>query len=371
MSLSENDRAAEIAIEPLLQEEPGRHTILPLRYHVAWKWYKVIEGLLWPAQDADLSTDSMHWKNVLSAGDRAFYKPIFGVFGPGDEKITENLDRFLKLFKVKEMRFFYDIQGVNEHAHSEAYSLQITAIFSDEEQDELFNSIETMPIVGKMMRWVDKWIASSEPVGTCMTAFAFFEGGIFQGLFMAIQLLKERNVMPGVTMLNELISRDEGVHCKAACEILQAYIVNKPTKKRVHQIMQEAVSLFDELIDTCCNAAREAMGLPANAPCPVKMVTEKDMKQYARFIFDQVAIDLGYSALFQVENPYPESVKLSLNGVQKTNFFEHLPTQYSVVIDYSFNASLKNVRLTSLGKPKRGFKSVLPKCSASLLRMAA
>ena len=357
-------------VEPLLQEEPGRHTILPLRYPVVWKWYKTIEGLLWPAQDAVLSIDTLHWKNVLTPGDRAFYKPIFGVFGPGDEKITENLDKFLSQFKVKEMKYFYDIQAVNEHAHSEAYSLQITAIFPEQEQEELFNSIETMPIVGKLMGWVDKWIASTEPIGTCMVAFAFFEGGIFQGLFMAIQLLKERNVMPGVTMLNELISRDEGVHCKAACEILKAYIVNRPSKERVHQIMQEAIELFDELIDGACNDAREAMGLPPSAPCPVKMVTEKDMKQYARFIFDKVAEDLGYSPLYQVKNPYPESVKLSLNSVLKTNFFENLVTQYSAEIDYSFAATLKNVQLTSLGKPRQGAASLV-KCSASLLRMAA
>lgn len=335
--------------EPLTLEEVGRHTILPIRYPDIWAMYKTMEGCYWPAHDPDLSVERSHWLNRMSPGDRAYYKHVFALFGPADEKITKNLDeRFLAEFAVKEVQYAYGAQRVNEQAHSESYSLQIAAVF-EEDQDEIFRAAETMPVIRKLMEWVDRWICSDEPLGTRVAAFAFFEGGMFQGLFMSLQLLKERNVMPGVTMLNELISRDEGLHCLLACLLLNNHIQNRPSQERVHQIMTEAVSLFDEFLAVACGAAREAEGLPADAPCPVKYITDDKMQRYVRSVFDAVAIDMGYSKLFGAENPYPESVKLSLNGVGKVNFFERLPTQYSIDINLTFQAHFGRVRGKTFG----------------------
>jgi len=322
--------------EPLTIEEVDRHTILPIRRPDIWAIYKTIEGLYWPAHEPDLSLERNHWLNRMTAGDRAYYKYVFAIFGPADEKINKNLDdRFLNEFKSKEVMYAYGAQRVNEQAHSESYALQISAVF-DDEQDEVFRAAETMPVVTKLMKWVDSWICSDEPLGTRVCAFGFFEGGIFQCLFMSLQLLKERNIMPGVTMLNELIARDEGVHCALACLILRNYIANRPSMEQVHQIMAEAIAIVDELIDTACSDARKAEGLPPSAPCPVKFISEDKMKCYARSVFDSVAVDMGYPKLFGVENPYPEAAKLALNGVLKTNFFENDPTQYSIDIDFTF-----------------------------------
>jgi ribonucleoside-diphosphate reductase subunit M2 len=343
---------AGLRAEPLTIKEVGRHTILPIRYPDLWQAYKTIEGLYWPATDPDLSLENSHWLNRMTPGDRGFYTPIFALLGPADEWINENLDeRFLREFQVKEVLYAYGAQRVNEQAHSESYSRQIQAVFG-EDQAEIFQAADTMPIVAKIKAWVDRWVCSDEPLGTRVAAFAFLEGGIFQGLFMALQLLKERNIMPGVTMLNELIARDEGIHCLLACMVLNNHIQNRPSQERVHQIMTEAVSLFDEFLEYACGEARRAEGLSDSAPCPVKFVTEDKMRLYVRSVFDAVSADMGYSKLFGAENPYPESVKLSLNAVLKANFFEHMPTAYSIDINFIFQARIEKIQgKTFAGRP--------------------
>lgn len=340
--------------EPLTVDDEDRATILPLEHPDIWMWYKMFEGLFWPVGDADLSFDAIHWRKNMTPGMRAYYKHVLAMFGPADEMITRNLEtRFLREFAVKEVCYAYTAQKMNEQVHSEAYSRLIEAIFTDEERDDMFNAVKTMPIIGKMMKWVDKWICSDEPLGTRVAAFAIFEGGLFQGQFLSIQLLKEQNIMPGMTTLNELISRDEDGHCAFACYLLNNYIENRPSEETLHHIVMEATNLFDEFIQSACDAAREAEGLPASAVCPVPSVTEEMMGTYVRMVMDTVCVDMGYNKLFKAKNPYPEAVKLSLNSVLKTNFFEHLATQYNIDVDYSTPASVKNITTRSFVTPGR------------------
>lgn len=332
---------ADPAFEPVTLENPRRH--LPIMEGLLrkelWDWYKKMEALSWSAQESDFALDYDHWTKHMSAGDRAFYKHIFALFGPADEKILRNIaERFTSEFAWTEITYFYRQQAQNEGVHSESYAQQIGALFRGDELLEMCAAVERMPVVTKLMKWVDDWIGSAEPLAVRLAAFAFFEGVVFQGMFMAIQLLKERNILPGVTTYNELIARDEGTHCLYACMLLTKYVRNRPEVAKVHRILAEVMTLVDEFFETAVRAAAEAEGLPPDAPCPVKFITLEKMHQYVRNVADAVCADMGYPPLYRVENPYAEATKLSQNNVLKVNFFEHVPTQYNKQVDFTFGA---------------------------------
>lgn len=347
-----------------MQEEEDRLLVLPVVYTRIWFWYKTIEGLMWPAQDsvAALADDRGHWNNVLTAGDRGYYTPIFAMLGPADEYITRNIDeRFVKEFKPKEFQYLYTALRQHEQSHSESYSLQIMTIFEGDALARVMEAGKNMPAVGAIYEWVDQWICSDAPLAHRLVAFAFFEGGMFQGLFMSIQQLKERNVMPGVTMLNELISRDEGTHCSVAADVKREFTDPRslPSQELVNTLMTEAVRLMDDFFQFCCDEARKAEGLPDDAPCPVRGITEDKMRRYVRSVFDAVAQDLDYTPLFGVKNPYPESVKLSLNRVAKTNFFEHRPSQYNNNYDVNVRFDPADVSAAVPGAAARDLGALL------------
>lgn len=350
MALERFSPEREVTEEYLTVEEEDRPTLLPLRYEDIWAWSKLFESLIWTFGETDLSRDRPDWEHALSAGDRAYYRMAIGMAGVADEMVTKNLrKRFLDDFAVKEVVSVFTVQALHELVHSESYSRTIEAIFVEEEQAELFNAIKTMPVVGKIMAWVDRWICSKDPIGVRLAAFATFEGGMFQGLFLSIQLLKERGVMPGITMLNELIQRDEGNHCLFGCFLLTKHIVNRPSKEQVYQIMGEGIALMDEFFTTACNDAKIAEGLPITATCPVRNISEARMHTYVRSVFDAVCSDMGYTMMYKVLNPYPETAKLTLNEVLKTNFFEHLVTQYNLNVDYQFSPQLDRCQVIGFG----------------------
>jgi len=332
--------------EPVTVENPDRHLpIMPeLMRQDLWKWYKQMESMTWTAQESDLSEDRDDWDNEMSAGDRAFYEHIFALFGPADEKIMRNIaERFTSEFKWTEIVYFYRQQAQNEGVHSESYAQQIGALFDGERLKKMCCAVEQMPVVKKLMQWVDDWIGSDESLATRLAAFAFFEGVVFQGMFMSLQLLKERNLMSGVTTYNELISRDEGRHCAFACMLFRVYMRNTPPQDKVHRILGEVMSLVDEFFRTAIDAAKLAEGVSrdklSSAPCPVIHITFEKMIRYVRHVADNVCVDMGLERLYNVSNPYPESSKLALNSVLKTNFFEDIVTQYNSSVDYAFNSN--------------------------------
>lgn len=334
-------------VEPVAVEEEDRHTLLPLRHPRIFKRYKRLEHLTWVAQEVDLSLDRLHFDTYLNAGERELYKYVFGMFGPADEKIMRNLgERFLREFKLLELQYYFRQQAQNEQVHSESYSLQILTLFDDDQ--DVFNAVLNLPVIGKMMNWVDTWIGSTKPLATRTVAFGLFEGGMFQPMFLLIQLLKVRNIMPGVTTLNELINRDEGDHCENACALLREDLVHKPSQEEVNRIVQEVVDLLDEFFDEAIGAAKRAMGLGEEDPCPVQNVSAERMRQYVRHVNGVVVARMGYKDPYGVPNPYPEADALSRNGVAKTNFFEAITTQYSHDVNYTFRAAPARCRNVSI-----------------------
>ncbi|XP_069477552.1 ribonucleoside-diphosphate reductase subunit M2 B isoform X2 [Ambystoma mexicanum] len=264
--------------------------------------------------EVDLTKDLPHWEKLKSE-EKYFISHILAFFAASDGIVNENLvERFSQEVQVAEARCFYGFQILIENIHSEMYSLLIEAYIKDPQQrDFLFNAIETMPCVKKKAEWAMRWIADRQSTfGERVVAFASVEGIFFSGSFAAIFWLKKRGLMPGLTFSNELISRDEGLHCDFACLMFQ-YLVNKPTAQKVTDIVLNAVKIEKEFLTEA---------LPVNL---IGMNCEL-MKQYIEFVADRLLVELGCPKVFQVENPFDFMENISLEG--KTNFFEKRVSEY-------------------------------------------
>lgn len=300
--------------EPLLKKNPRRFVIFPIQYPDIWKMYKKAQASFWTTEEVDLTKDLAHW-DKLKSEEKYFISHVLAFFAASDGIVNENLvERFSQEVQVAEARCFYGFQILIENIHSEMYSLLIETYIKDpQERDFLFNAIETTPCVRRKAEWALQWIADKKSTfGERVVAFASVEGIFFSGSFAAIFWLKKRGLMPGLTFSNELISRDEGLHCDFACLMFQ-YLVNKPRVERVTEIVLNAVRIEQDFLTEA---------LPVNL---IGMNCEL-MKQYIEFVADRLLVELGFSKVFLVENPFDFMEHISLEG--KTNFFEKQVSEY-------------------------------------------
>eukprot|EP00854_Cymbomonas_tetramitiformis_P020431 gene20431-24472_t len=207
-----------MVFEPLLEENDDRFTMFPINHNDIWEMYKKAEASFWTAEEVDLSTDLKHWEG-LTDDEKHFISHILAFFAASDGIVLENLGvRFMKEVQVPEARAFYGFQIAIENIHSEMYSLLIESFIKDKAQKQhLFRAIQTIPCVQKKADWAMKWIGSDSTFAERLLGFACVEGIFFSGSFCSIYWLKKRGLMPGLTFSNELISRDEGLHCDFAC----------------------------------------------------------------------------------------------------------------------------------------------------------
>uniref|UniRef100_A0A1B6F8Z5 ribonucleoside-diphosphate reductase n=1 Tax=Cuerna arida TaxID=1464854 RepID=A0A1B6F8Z5_9HEMI len=301
-------------LEPLLRENPRRFVVFPIEYHDIWKMYKKAEASFWTAEEVDLSKDIPDWER-LNDNERHFISHVLAFFAASDGIVNENLvERFSQEVQVTEARCFYGFQIAMENIHSEMYSLLIdTYIHDPKERDFLFNAIETMPCVKRKADWALQWIASETATfGERIVAFAAVEGIFFSGSFASIFWLKKRGLMPGLTFSNELISRDEGLHCDFAC-LMFKHLVQKPSEERVKDIIREAVVIEQEFL---------------TAALPVSLIGMNCdlMKQYIEYVADRLLFELQCSKIYHSENPFDFMENISLEG--KTNFFEKRVGEY-------------------------------------------
>uniref|UniRef100_A0A8D0BFV5 Ribonucleoside-diphosphate reductase subunit M2 n=1 Tax=Salvator merianae TaxID=96440 RepID=A0A8D0BFV5_SALMN len=230
--------------EPLLRDNPRRFVIFPIQYHDIWQMYKKAEASFWTAEEVDLSKDIQHWES-LKPEEKYFISHVLAFFAASDGIVNENLvERFSQEVQVTEARCFYGFQIAMENIHSEMYSLLIDTYIKDSKEREfLFNAIETLPCVKKKADWALRWIGDKQAsYGERVVAFAAVEGIFFSGSFASIFWLKKRGLMPGLTFSNELISRDEGLHCDFAC-LMFKHLVHKPSEERVREIITNAVRI--------------------------------------------------------------------------------------------------------------------------------
>ena len=302
--------------EPLLAPDDNRFVTFPIKYNDIWDMYKKQVECFWRAEEIDLTKDLAYWE-TLEQGEKHFVSMILAFFAASDGIVLENLaSRFMCDVQVSEARAFYGFQIAMENIHSETYSLLIETYIKDkEEKSKLFNAIENFPCIKKKSDWAQKWIHDNRSsFATRLVAFACVEGIFFSGAFCSIYWLKKRGLMPGLTFSNELISRDEALHCEFAV-LLYSKLVKKIDKARIHEIIKEAVEIETEFI---CEAL----------PCKLIGMNSELMTQYIKFVADRLSTQLGYKKIYGLQNPFDFMELISLEG--KTNFFEKRVGEYSL-----------------------------------------
>jgi ribonucleoside-diphosphate reductase subunit M2 len=303
-------------IEPLLTPDDNRFVMFPIKYQDIWDMYKKQVDCFWRAEEIDLTKDFSQWE-ALNADERYFISMILAFFAASDGIVLENLaSRFMNEIQVSEARAFYGFQIAMENIHSHTYSLLIETYIKDKvEKNRLFNAIDNFPCIKKKSDWAQKWIHDNRSsFATRLVAFACVEGIFFSGAFCSIFWLKKRGLMPGLTFSNELISRDEALHCEFAV-LLYSKMVKKIDKSRIHEIIKEAVEIETEFI---CDAL----------PCRLIGMNSDLMTQYIQFVADRLCVQLGYKKIYNVSNSFEFMNLISLES--KTNFFERVVSEYAL-----------------------------------------
>ncbi len=296
------------SIEPILQDNPNRFVLFPIQHDDIWNFYKKSEASFWTAEEIDLHQDLSDWENKLSDDEKHFIKHVLAFFAASDGIVNENLaDNMVTDVQYTEAKFFYGFQIMMENIHSETYSLLIDTYIKDNaDKDYLFNAIEHMPCVAKKAEWALRWIDNGS-FAERLIAFAAVEGIFFSGSFCSIFWLKKRGLMPGLTFSNELISRDEGMHCDFACLLYNEHIVNKLDKSVIQGMITDSVEIEKEFVSDALPVG--LIGMNSDLMC-----------QYIEFVADRLLESLGNDKVYNVENPFPWMELISLQGT--TNFFE-------------------------------------------------
>ncbi|MCB9284098.1 MAG: ribonucleotide-diphosphate reductase subunit beta [Lewinellaceae bacterium] len=295
-------------VEPILKENPNRFVLFPIQHNDIWAYYKKAEASFWTAEEIDLSNDLSDWDGKLTSDERHFIKHILAFFAASDGIVNENLaENFVSEVQYTEAKFFYGFQIMMENIHSETYSLLIDTYIKDaKEKDYLFNAIEHLDCVKKKAEWALRWIKNGS-FAERLIAFAAVEGIFFSGSFCSIFWLKKRGLMPGLSFSNELISRDEGMHCDFACLLYNDHLEQQLPAETVANIIKDAVSIEKEFVSDAIPVA--LIGMNADLMC-----------QYIEFVADRLLSALHLPKIYKVENPFPWMDLISLQG--KTNFFE-------------------------------------------------
>lgn len=286
-----------------------KYVLFPIEQEEVWKMYKKAQNSFWTVEEVDLADDRQHWNERLNSDERHFISHVLAFFAASDGIVVENLAvRFMSDFEAPEIRCFYGFQIAIENIHSEMYSLLIDTLVPE---GNLFNAITTIPTVARKAQWALKWISSDVPLAERLIAFAAVEGIFFSGSFCAIFWLKKRNLMPGLCFSNELISRDEGLHCDFAC-LLVKQLATKPLS--IESIIREAVSIE-------CEFVTDAL--------PVSLIgmNATQMTQYIEFVADRLVVELGYPKIYHRTNPFDWMELISLQ--LKSNFFERRVGEYA------------------------------------------
>lgn len=303
-----------MATEPILVENKDRFVLFPITHGDIWQMYKKAEASFWTAEEVDLSSDLQDWNQKLNEDERYFIKHVLAFFAASDGIVNENLAvHFLQEVQYPEARCFYGFQVMIENIHSEMYSLLIDTYIRDvTEKDRLLRAIDTVPCIGKKAEWALRWISQGS-FAERLIAFAAVEGIFFSGSFCSIFWLKKRGLMPGLSFANELISRDEGLHCDFACLLYTAHMQNRLSDAEVQRIICDAVAIEKEFVSESLPV--RLIGMNADLMC-----------QYIEFVADRLLLALGSTKAFNAANPFDFMELISLQG--KTNFFERRVGEY-------------------------------------------
>jgi ribonucleoside-diphosphate reductase subunit M2 len=301
--------------EPILAPTPDRFSAFPIKYPDLWKMYKTAIASFWTPEEVSLRDDVVQWESRLDDNERHFISHILAFFATADGIVNENLAaNFSVEVQLPEARAFYAYQMYAESIHAETYGLLIDGLIRNaSERDRLFRAMQDIPCVRTKATWALKWFDRRRPFAERLIAFACVEGILFSGSFCAIYWLKKRGLMPGLSLSNEFISRDEGMHQTFACT-LYSHIKHRASQHRILEIVREAVEDEKEFI---CEAI----------PCNLIGMNAALMSEYVEYVADRLVMQLGYDKAFGTANPFPWMEMISLSG--KTNFFEATVSEYA------------------------------------------
>jgi ribonucleoside-diphosphate reductase subunit M2 len=289
--------------------------MFPIRYDDVWRMYKTQVDCFWRVEEVDLSKDMRDWQR-LTADEKHFISMVLAFFAASDGVVMENLSqRFMKDIQVSEVRAFYGFQIMMENIHSEMYSLLIDTYIQGQDKAKLFDGIRNYPCIAKKADWAKKWIGDNRSsFATRLLGFACVEGIFFSSSFASIYWIKKRGLMPGLTLSNEFISRDEALHTEFAV-LLYSKLEKKLTKKRIHEIIREATEIEKEFITE-------------SLPCRLIGMNAILMCQYIEFVADRLALQLGYDKIYGSTNPFEFMELISVES--KVNFFERTNSEYAL-----------------------------------------
>lgn len=304
--------------EPILKESLMRFVMRPSRpeYPELYAMFKKHQALQWTTEEIDLGQD--RWSDLDPAA-KHFISRVLAFFAASDGIVNENINcNFADEVQCWEARSFYDMQAYIERVHAETYSILIETLVDDrEEQESLFNAIVDDPSIKRKAAWATKWMdRDAHCFAERIVAFAAVEGIFFAGSFAAIFWIKKqlrKYKLPGLCFSNDLISRDENLHCLFAC-MLYSMLEHKLTKERVYEIIQEAVDAEIQFITESVDVEMIDM-------------SPSQMAQHIRYMADYLLKQLGYPALYNVKEPFDWFEMISVEG--KTNFFEKRVGEYS------------------------------------------
>lgn len=314
--------------------EEGRITLFPIRNPAIWEYRKKLEGLHWVVEEVDMTQDEDDWNTRMTAEEKHFVKYIIGLFSVFDNLVISNLkSNFAKRFRCMEVEAVLSAQEDQEWVHVEAYMLQAQALFKGRELEEVLAASKTLPAVAAAVAWASKYLDPAIGDGEALVAWAFVEGVIFSGLFAGLQWLRERNLLPGTTLFNTFIARDEGRHCMFSCHLARHELDarHRAPVTTAHAIAREAAEVTRRF-------AREAL------PAPLREMNAELLQAYNLFQANDALALMDYPAAFPTAaNPFPFMVKLSLNEVAKTNFFEKRSGAYggpvAKAVEFGLNTS--------------------------------
>jgi ribonucleoside-diphosphate reductase beta chain len=300
-------------MEKILVENPDRFVIFPIQHNDIWEYYKTHQAAFWTAEEIDLTNDIRDWEN-LSDNERYFIKNILSFFAASDGIVNENLaENFLKEVQYPEAKFFYGFQLMMENIHSLMYSLLIDTYINDpKEKDECFHAIDKLPAVQKKAEWALRWIENST-FQERLVAFAAVEGIFFSGSFCSIFWMKSRGIMQGLCNANSLIFKDENLHTDFAIHLLNNHVDERPTDKRIKEILLSALEIEKEFITESLPVS--LIGMNSNL-----------MKQYLEFVVDGLLVKFGLKKEFNVEQPFKFMEQIAVET--KGNFFESRTVEY-------------------------------------------
>jgi ribonucleoside-diphosphate reductase subunit M2 len=311
-----NSARPQPIVDPLLDESIDRYVMFPILDNEIWMMYKKQVDCFWRAEEVDLSKDLSDW-GKLTADEKHFISMVLAFFAASDGIVLENLAvRFISDVQLSEARAFYGFQIAMENIHSEMYSILIDTFIQDMRQREvLFKALQNFPCIAKKAIWAKKWINDNQSsFAERLVAFACVEGIFFSSAFASIYWIKKRGLMPGLTLSNEFISRDEALHTEFAI-LLYSKLQKQLSKERIYTIIKDAVEIEKDFITV-------------SLPCRLIGMNSKLMIQYIEFVADRLTVQLGYDKIYNATNPFDFMELISIDT--KVNFFERTNSAYAL-----------------------------------------